>query len=131
MGEHPLTEHVDIDDIPATDSATPENLRLWGGTNCPCHHLGYRPRGSTKRIRWYRRRRYFEDELSASEYEADDLWLEEQNASMADVQFWWIDGDEADLIALGEALARLYLWVRRGFDLNDLRDRVLAVLAGR
>ena len=48
-----------------------------------------------------------DDGLGAQDWEADDLWLEEQNAAMADVQFWWVEGDEADLIALGRGIGEV------------------------
>ena len=109
LGEHPLTEHVDIDDIPGRiklrdsselETVGTERIALVITSGIGQEVLLNECDGVVVNDA-------FEDGLGASEYEADDLWLEEQNASMADVQFWWIDGDEADLIALGRGIGEV------------------------
>ena len=49
----------------------------------------------------------FESGLGARDWEGDDGWLEDQNATMGDVQVWWIDDDEAELVALGRGVGEV------------------------
>ena len=109
LGEHPLTEHVDIDDIPSSlNFRHCADLSAVAGTRAALvvtsavgqEELLNEADGVSAETN-------LSDGLGACEYEADDLWLEEQNASMADVQFWWVDGDEADLIALGRGIGEV------------------------
>ena len=109
LGEHSLTEHVDVDDIPARIhlSDVSELPRVLGERIALVITSGVGQEGLLNECDGVVDPERLVDGLGASEYEADDLWLEEQNASMADVQFWWIDGDEADLIALGRGIGEV------------------------
>ena len=109
LGEHPLTEHVDIDDIPAGIRLRESHDLSAVGTERIALVItsGIGQEGLLNECDGIVADNAYEDGLGASEYEADDLWLEEQNASMADIQFWWTDGDEADLIALGRGIGEV------------------------
>ena len=109
LGEHPLTEQVDIDDIPSRltfTRVTDLSVMAWDRVALVVTS-GVGQEELLNETDGVVTGAAYEDGLGASEYEADDLWLEEQNASMADVQFWWVDGDEADLIALGRGVGEV------------------------
>ena len=74
LGEHPLTEQVDIDDIPLGSASKGLPIFSHGrGSRCTGRDLRCWAGRAAKRDRWCCGRSVCEDGLGASEYEADDL----------------------------------------------------------
>ena len=111
LGEHSLSEHIESDDLP---SALRVKVKLEGGEKVSPCEFGLVITGAQGQEELLNEcdgvapsRSLHDDRLGAQDWEADDLWLEEQNAAMADVQFWWVEGDEADLVALGRGIGEV------------------------
>ena len=121
LGEHALSEHIDSDDLPAALKLKVNSLQE--GENSPASEFGLVITGAQGQEELLNEcdgiassHSLHDDRLGAQDWEADDLWLEEQNAAMADVQFWWVEGDEADLLWRSvEVLVRSFMWGRPGF----------------
>lgn len=109
LGEHPLTEHVDLEDIaqPIKVKGFAEPSALVGANAALVVTMADGQETLLNECDGVDGRNVYEEGLGAQDFEADDLWLEDQNASMADIQFWWVDGDEADLIALGRGVGEV------------------------
>ena len=112
LGEHALSEHIDSDDLPAALKLKVNSLQE--GENSPASEFGLVITGAQGQEELLNEcdgivssHSLHDDRLGAQDWEADDLWLEEQNAAMADVQFWWVEGDEADLVALGRGIGEV------------------------
>ena len=112
LGEHSLSEHIESDDLPAALKLRMNSLQ--GCENSTPSEFGLVITGAQGQEELLNEcdgiassHSLNDDRLGAQDWEADDLWLEEQNAAMADVQFWWVEGDEADLVALGRGIGEV------------------------